>query len=102
MRPDSREIAMPRKLKSLKNIGNVDRAVTHTIDGKAAKSANSFDVINPATDQPFARCPDASREQLDLAVAAARKAFPAWANLTFANRRRYLHKFADRVRDYAD
>jgi acyl-CoA reductase-like NAD-dependent aldehyde dehydrogenase len=93
---------MPRKLKSLENLGNVERAVTHTIDGKAAKSANSFDVINPATDQPFARCPDASREQLDLAVAAARKAYPEWANLTFANRRKYLHKFADRVRDYAD
>ena len=93
---------MPRKLKALENLGNPERAVTHTIDGKGQKSANSFDVINPATDQPFARCPDASREQLDLAVAAARKAYPEWANLTFANRRKYLHKFADRVRDYAD
>lgn len=92
---------MPRKLKSLENLADPSRATTHTIDGRGEKSANSFDVINPATDSPFARCPDASKEQLDLAVASARRAFNDWGKLTFANRRKYLHKFADRVQDYA-
>ena len=36
----------------------------------------SFDVINPATGEPFAKCYDASKEQLDDAVAAAAAAFP--------------------------
>lgn len=67
---------------------------THTIDGKAETSAASFAVINPATAQPFARCPDASREQLDRAVAAARKAFGPWSRKSFAERREAVAAFA--------
>ena len=92
---------MPRKLKSLENLANPERAMTHTIDGRAQKSSVLFDVINPATDASFARCPDATKEQLDLAVSSARRAFGDWSKLTFANRRKYLHKFAERVQDYA-
>ncbi len=67
---------------------------THTIDGKAETSKASFDVINPATAQPFAKCPDASREQLDRAVAAARTAFGPWKRKSFAERRRAITDFA--------
>jgi acyl-CoA reductase-like NAD-dependent aldehyde dehydrogenase len=74
---------------------------THTIDGKAEASDSAFDVINPATGQAFARCPDASREQLDRAVVAARKAFPAWSGLSFEERRGYLHRFAQALREQA-
>ncbi len=41
---------------------------------------------------PFAQCPDASREQLDRAVEAARRAFPSWRERSFADRRAYLLK----------
>jgi len=67
---------------------------THTIDGKAETSAQSFDVINPATAQPFAKCPAASREQLDKAVAAARRAFGPWSRMSSAERREAIVKFA--------
>jgi acyl-CoA reductase-like NAD-dependent aldehyde dehydrogenase len=67
---------------------------THTIDGRAETSDKSFDVINPATGAPFAQAPDASREQLDRAVAAARAAFPAWAAKSFAERRAAIAAFA--------
>ena len=53
---------------------SAQRDFTHTIDGQAETSDKSFDVINPATGAPFAQCPDASRDQLDHAVAAARQA----------------------------
>jgi acyl-CoA reductase-like NAD-dependent aldehyde dehydrogenase len=66
----------------------------HTIDGKAETSAKAFDVINPATAQPFAKCPDASREQLDRAVTAARRAFEPWRRLSFADRRKAIADFA--------
>jgi acyl-CoA reductase-like NAD-dependent aldehyde dehydrogenase len=72
-------------------------AFTHTIDGRGATSPASFDVINPATGAPFARCPDASREQLDEAVAAARRAFAAWRELSFADRRAQLCGFGAAV-----
>jgi acyl-CoA reductase-like NAD-dependent aldehyde dehydrogenase len=72
---------------------------THTIDGRGEASAAYFDVINPATAEPFARCPDASKAQLDQAVAAARRAFPSWSELSFEQRRAYLARFAQALRD---
>jgi acyl-CoA reductase-like NAD-dependent aldehyde dehydrogenase len=71
----------------------LDTAFTHTIDGCGASSPASLDVVNPATGVAFARCPDASREQLDEAVAAARRAFGPWSRLSFGERRATLLKF---------
>ena len=50
-----------------------------TINGVAADSPANFEAINPATEKPLARVPDASRAQLNEAVAAAKAAFPAWS-----------------------
>lgn len=50
-----------------------------TIDGLAHQAADYFDVINPATGVAFARAPRASLEDVDRAVAAARRAFAGWA-----------------------
>jgi acyl-CoA reductase-like NAD-dependent aldehyde dehydrogenase len=66
----------------------------HTIDGRPEVSDAWFDVINPATGAAFARCPDASRTQLDQAVGAARRAFGDWSRLSFEKRREYLRRFA--------
>ncbi len=52
---------------------------TLTIDGRAAATESAFDVVNPASGKSFASCPDATRAQLDEAMAAAERAFPAWA-----------------------
>jgi acyl-CoA reductase-like NAD-dependent aldehyde dehydrogenase len=48
------------------------------IDGKSVAGASAFDVINPATGDPFAQCPDASKEQLDQAMASSAEAFLSW------------------------
>jgi acyl-CoA reductase-like NAD-dependent aldehyde dehydrogenase len=72
---------------------------THTIDGHAETSDSFFDVIDPAAGTPFARCPDASKAQLDRAVEAARRAFPSWARLSFDERRHYLQRFAQVMRE---
>lgn len=93
---------MPRKLKRLENLSNPERKITHTIGGRAESSDRSFEVINPSTATSFTRCPDASEDQLDRAVDAAHAAFAEWGSLSFKARRKYLHKFAARVRDYAD
>lgn len=79
--------------------GEVKYAFTHTIDGKAVAATATFGITNPATEQVFAQCPDASREQFEQAIGAARKAFPAWSRLSFGERRAYLHKLAKAVRD---
>jgi acyl-CoA reductase-like NAD-dependent aldehyde dehydrogenase len=77
-------------------------AFTHTIDGRGVPSASSFDIINPATGAVFARCPDASRAQLDEAVAAARQAFRTWSLLSFEERRKCLFRFAAEMREQVE
>jgi aldehyde dehydrogenase (NAD+) len=47
------------------------------IDGLAVPGTSSFDAIIPATEEVVGRAPDASRGQLDAAVASARRAYPA-------------------------
>jgi acyl-CoA reductase-like NAD-dependent aldehyde dehydrogenase len=64
------------------------------IDGEPADSADHLEVINPANGRVFARCPAAGREQLDQAVAAARRAFRAWKETAYADRRNLLQKLA--------
>jgi delta 1-pyrroline-5-carboxylate dehydrogenase len=49
------------------------------IDGQSRDGVTTFDVVNPATGETFAQCPKADAAQLEEAVAAARRAFPAWA-----------------------
>lgn len=70
---------------------------THTIQGKGESSPEFFQVINPATEEVLASCPDCTHEQLNRAVDAARLAFPAWAATPIAERRSYLNGIADVV-----
>ncbi|MEH6470341.1 MAG: aldehyde dehydrogenase family protein [Halopseudomonas sp.] len=73
------------------------------IDRQAIAGAlGSFDVINPATEQPVAACPKASVEQLDQAVAAAQKAFKQWKLSTHAERQRVLNAIADQLEKRTD
>lgn len=78
-----------------------DRAFSLLIDGKLEAGETEFTVTSPGTGTVFARAPDASRAQLDKAVAAARRAQPAWAALSDEERRAYLVAFAQGVRERA-
>jgi acyl-CoA reductase-like NAD-dependent aldehyde dehydrogenase len=49
-----------------------------TIDGQAAPTAATFDVLNPATNEVYAQAPECSREQLDAAMESAAKAYRDW------------------------
>jgi len=67
-----------------------------TVDGKSLRTERTFPVIDPATGRPFAEAPDASREQLDGAMAAAEAAFRGWRRGE-ARRRQVLLACADAV-----
>jgi acyl-CoA reductase-like NAD-dependent aldehyde dehydrogenase len=56
------------------------------INGVGVAGNTYFDVINPATEEIVGRAPDATRAQLDAAVAAARKASAAWKAIPIAER----------------
>lgn len=68
---------------------------TMTIDGAAHRGEAFIDVLNPATEAVIAAAPDCSREELDAAVEAAGKAFPAWSAMPFDERRALLLRLAD-------
>jgi acyl-CoA reductase-like NAD-dependent aldehyde dehydrogenase len=65
------------------------------IDGKAVDGASTFDVINPATGEAFAKCPKADMAQLNQAVAAAKKAFPAWSKRPIDERAGMVQKISE-------
>jgi acyl-CoA reductase-like NAD-dependent aldehyde dehydrogenase len=67
---------------------------TQTIDG-AAVATEFEDVINPATGAPFHKSPAATPAEVEAAIAAARRAQPAWAALTWDEREAYIGKLAD-------
>ena len=72
------------------------------INGELAGSDQWLDVINPATEQIFARCPSATHEQLDAAVNAAKTAFISWKKSTCEERAELLGKMAQVLEDNQD
>lgn len=70
-----------------------------SIDGDLVDSPQALDIINPATGGVFARAPDCTAEQLDLAVAAARAAFGSWKNIAIGERRSSLQRLAAQLED---
>lgn len=76
---------------------NFDSDYRMTIDGRLIDAERHFEAYNPATEEVIAIVPDASREQLDAAVAAAKRAFPAWAALPLAERQAYVAKVGDAI-----
>jgi acyl-CoA reductase-like NAD-dependent aldehyde dehydrogenase len=55
----------------------------------------SIDVINPANEKVCARVPKGTAKDIDKAVKAAKKAFPAWAETPVAERQAVISKIAD-------
>ncbi|MEH3038077.1 MAG: aldehyde dehydrogenase family protein [Sphingomonas adhaesiva] len=72
------------------------------IGGERVRGTATFDVVNPATEEVIARVPDATREDLDRAVDAARAAFPAWAATPIAERKAKLMALGQAVMAQAD
>jgi lactaldehyde dehydrogenase/glycolaldehyde dehydrogenase len=62
----------------------------------------SIDVHNPANGRLLARVPQASGDQVEAAIAAARKAQKSWAARPAIERASYLRKIASKVRDNAE
>jgi acyl-CoA reductase-like NAD-dependent aldehyde dehydrogenase len=72
------------------------------IDGDMVEGELSMDVLNPATEEVVARCPRASKAQLDHAVAAAKAAFAGWSALSVQKRRSRIAAMAEIITANAD
>ncbi|HLY58539.1 MAG TPA: aldehyde dehydrogenase [Stellaceae bacterium] len=75
------------------------------IDGKtvAAASGETFETVNPATGAVLARVAAGSAEDIDRAVAAARRAFEAgsWSRAEPGERKRVMLRLAELIRENA-
>lgn len=59
---------------------------------RASKAADMLPVINPATGEELGRTPLSSAEEVDTAVQAAARAYPAWRRVPVTDRVQYLFK----------
>ena len=71
------------------------------IDGKwvPSVSGKTFETINPATGQVICRVAEGDKADVDLAVAAARRAFESgpWPRMSAAERGRLINRLADLI-----
>lgn len=82
-------------------IAGVDVSTAHFIDGKRLASKRTFADCSPIDGQHLADVSAGGAEEVEAAVAAARRAFPTWAALGAEGRHRILKKFAQTIRDHA-
>lgn len=71
------------------------------IDGKwmSGVRGKSFEVINPADESVITKVEEATNEDVDIAVKAARKAFEQgpWSRMNPSDRQKCLYRLADLV-----
>jgi aminomuconate-semialdehyde/2-hydroxymuconate-6-semialdehyde dehydrogenase len=80
---------MPTELVKIRNF--IDGKFVEPIGGKYLEN------IEPATGQPYSLVPDSEARDVELAVTAAEKAFPAWSKTPAADRSRVLLRIADLI-----
>ncbi len=82
------------------------QAYGHYIGGKSvpAASGKSVELLDPATNRPFAQAASGTREDVGMAVDAARTAFesPEWRDLDPSKRGRLLFLLGQQIRDRFD
>jgi succinate-semialdehyde dehydrogenase/glutarate-semialdehyde dehydrogenase len=74
------------------------------IDGewRAGSSAETIPVVNPATEEVVGQVADATKADLDQALAAAEKGFRRWRKTSAFERSKLMRKAAELVRQRAD
>lgn len=93
-RPTGHALTLPRPRDSLTNTNSPYRFINNEwVEGVDKKK---FEVINPSTEEVITSVCEATEKDVDLAVAAARKAFETtWKETTPANRGVLMNKLAD-------
>jgi malonate-semialdehyde dehydrogenase (acetylating)/methylmalonate-semialdehyde dehydrogenase len=85
-------------------MNEADMTITHFINGREVDtdSGRHADVFNPAVGEPCARVALGSAGDVNMAVAAAAAAFPAWAATPPLARARVLFKYLQLCQQHVD
>ena len=78
--------------------------ILNYIDGElvAPTSGNYLDNYNPSTGKVYSLVPDSDKDDVDIAVAAAKKAFKDWSTTSKQDRSDILMKLADTIEKHFD
>lgn len=82
----------------------VDRKWQLWINSQWKDGASERTIINPATGKPLCKVAEASRQQVEEAIKAARKAFDEgpWPRMSAQERAQFLFKVADKIEEHKD
>ena len=72
------------------------------IDGELVTTGDTMEVINPANEEVVGLVPSCGKEELDRAVAAARRAFKTWSKTPIEERRAAIMAISGAIKDNAD
>lgn len=81
---------------------NFEDNFCNSINGKLRTTEHTRHGINPATEKLNPKVPVATIEDVGEAVTAARHAFSAWSNWSYAARRTAIHSFAAAIDHYQE
>lgn len=71
--------------------------IKHWIDGKQVESKESFSNYNPATNQVICEVASGGQDEVQLAVAAAKKSFPQWSRTPAKERARLMRNLGELI-----
>lgn len=91
-------IAPPPRLR----VAGVEISPEHYLDGRRVASATRFELRSPIDQSVLGEVCEAGPAEVDSAIAAAARAFPAWAALGAQRRKPLLDRFAAEVGARAD
>ncbi len=72
------------------------------IDGELVATTRTMEVVNPANEEVIGLVPSCGKDELDRAVAAARRAFKSWSKTPIAERRAAIQHMSAIIKDNAD
>ena len=78
-------------------VEGVEVDTRHWINGERVASASTFTDVSPIDETELGEISAGGEDEVDLAVRAARAAFPAWAALPVAERSAILRRVADGI-----
>ncbi|WP_310646693.1 5-carboxymethyl-2-hydroxymuconate semialdehyde dehydrogenase [Limnohabitans sp.] len=71
--------------------------IQHLINGQHVSRGKTFETINPATQEVLANVAAGGTDEVNAAVAAAKAAFPKWANTPAPERAKLMRKLGDLI-----
>lgn len=78
--------------------------ILNYIDGEliSPKQDRYIDNFDPSKGSVYSKLPDSNSDDIDLAVNAAKRAFPLWKNLTKEDRANILMRLADKIEEFSE